>query len=523
MSFARVYSAQTHLLKGKIVTVEIDITKKTLHAFTLVGLPDKAVDESKDRMSSALKNSGYQSPKNQNQKVVISLSPADLKKEGPYFDLAIALAYLLSAEEIDFDPKGKIFLGELSLNGELQPIKGVLPLTEHAMRLGYKEIFVPIGNAEEAALVEGITIYGAKTLKEVVNHISKIKSDRKGNPLEPERPKILPQKPTEIIRKDKIHDIDFSDIRGQESAKRGLEIAAAGGHNIALSGPPGTGKTMLARVFSHILPELDNDDILEITGIHSIVGLLEDTLVTEPPFRAPHHTASYVSMIGGGANPKPGEVTLAHKGVLFLDEFPEFEKRVLEALRQPLEDNIVSISRARGSAIFPSNFILIAAMNPCPCGNKGNKDKVCICKPNDLERYARRISGPIIDRIDLWVTVGNVDYTKLSDSMPSGERTSSIKTRVKTARLIQDRRFRNTKRKIKTNSDMNVKELGIFAPLTPEVKQLLNNSAEHLALSARAYHRVIKIARTIADLENSPDIKRNHILEALQYRPKVNA
>ena len=527
MSFARVYSAQTHLLKGKIVTVEIDITKNTLHAFTLVGLPDKAVDESKDRMSSALKNSGFSSPKNQNQKIVISLSPADLKKEGPYFDLAIALAYLLSAEEIDFDPEKKIFLGELSLNGELQPIKGVLPLTELAMRLGYKEIFVPIANAEEAALIKGITVYGACTLKEVVDHIYKIKYDKNGNPLEKERSKILPQKLTEIIHKDKNRDVDFSDIRGQESAKRGLEIAAAGGHNIALSGPPGTGKTMLARVFSHILPELDNDDILEITGIHSIVGLLEDTLITEPPFRAPHHTASYVSMIGGGANPKPGEVTLAHKGVLFLDEFPEFEKRVLEALRQPLEDNIVSISRARGSAIFPSNFILVAAMNPCPCGNKGNKDKNCICKPNDLERYSRRISGPIIDRVDLWVTVGNVDYKKLSDETPTGEKTEIIKARVKNARAIQDKRFsaknvKQSSRKIKTNSDMNVKELSVYAPLSPEVKQLLNNSAERLALSARAYHRVIKIARTIADLENSPDIKQNHILEALQYRPKVN-
>ncbi len=525
MSFSRVYSAQTHLLKGKIVTVEIDITKKTLHAFTLVGLPDKAVDESKDRMSSALKNSGYKSPKNQNQKIVISLSPADLKKEGPYFDLAIALAYLLSAEEIDFDPKRKIFLGELALNGELQPIKGVLPLTEQAMRLGYKEIFVPIANAEEAALVKGITIYGAKTLKEVIDHISKDKEHPK-----PARTTgvvrsggILPQKPTKIIHKNILHDIDFSDIKGQESAKRGLEIAAAGGHNIAMSGPPGTGKTMLARVFSHILPELSNDDILEITGIHSVVGLLEDTLITEPPFRAPHHTASYVSMIGGGSNPKPGEVTLAHKGVLFLDEFPEFEKRVLEALRQPLEDNIVSISRARGSAIFPSNFILVAAMNPCPCGNKGNKDKVCICRPTDLDRYARRISGPIIDRIDLWVTVGNVDYKKLSDEVVRSERTHTIKDRVKAAREIQNKRFKDSKRKIKTNSDMNVKELGIFAPLTPDVKKLLNDSAERLGLSARAYHRVIKIARTIADLENSPDIKANHILEAIQYRPKVNS
>ena len=522
MSFSRVYSAQTHLLKGKIVTIEVDITPKTLHAFTIVGLPDKAVDESKDRMSSALKNSGFKSPKSQNQKIVISLSPADLKKEGPYFDLAIALAYLLSAEEIDFDPKGKIFLGELSLNGELQPIKGVLPLTEQAMRLGYKEIFVPMVNAKEAALVKGITIYGAKSLKEVIDHVSKVHLDRKGNPIEKETPKILPQKPTEIFHRDIPHDIDFSDIRGQESAKRGLEIAAAGGHNIALSGPPGTGKTMLARVFSHILPELGNDDILEITGIHSIVGLLEDTLVTEPPFRAPHHTASYVSMIGGGTNPKPGEVTLAHKGVLFLDEFPEFEKRVLEALRQPLEDNIVSISRARGSAIFPSNFILVAAMNPCPCGNKGNKDKVCICKPSDLERYARRISGPIIDRIDLWVTVGNVDYRKLGDEVIRSEKTHTIKDRVKKARLIQGKRFQDSKRKIKTNSEMNVKDLGNMVKLTKEVRDLLDDSAERLALSARAYHRVIKIARTIADLENSPEVGANHILEAIQYRPKVN-
>lgn len=518
MSFSRIYSAQTHLLKGKIVTVEVDITKNTLHAFTLVGLPDKAVDESKDRMSSALKNSGFRSPKSQNQKIVISLSPADLKKEGPYFDLAIALAYLLSAEEIDFDPKGKIFLGELSLNGELQPVKGVLPLAEQAARIGYKEIFVPIENVEEAALVKGIITYGARTLREVIDHIE-IKSAKGKN--SKESSKILPQKPTEIIHKNIIHDIDFSDIRGQESAKRGLEIAAAGGHNIALSGPPGTGKTMLARVFSHILPELSNDDILEITGIHSIVGLLEGALVTQPPFRAPHHTASYVSMIGGGSNPKPGEVTLAHKGVLFLDEFPEFEKRVLEALRQPLEDKIVSISRARGSAIFPSNFILVAAMNPCPCGNKGNKDKICICRPNDLERYARRISGPIIDRIDLWVTVSNVDYKKLSDEGRMGENTQIIKKRVKNARFVQAERFKNSKRKIRTNSEMNVKDLSNMVKLTKEVREILDDSAERLALSARAYHRVIKIARTIADLDNSPDIKSNHILEAIQYRPKV--
>ena len=520
MSFSRVYGAQTYLLKGKIVSVEVDIMKNTLHSFTIVGLPDKAVEESKDRMSSALKNSGFVSPKNQNQKIVISLSPADLKKEGPYFDLAMALAYLLSAEEINFDPEGRIFLGELSLNGELRPIKGALPLTQEAKKLGYKEIFLPFDNASEAALVDGITVYGAKNLREVLDHIYIPKKDKKGNAIEPEKPKINKFPKTEISHQEKTGSIDFSDIKGQEGAKRGLEIAAAGGHNIAMSGPPGTGKTMLARVFSQILPDLHTDDCLEITGIHSIVGLLEDSIITDPPFRAPHHTASYVSMIGGGANPKPGEVTLAHRGVLFLDEFPEFEKRVIEALRQPLEDNIVSISRARGSAIFPSNFILVAAMNPCPCGNKGSKQKECICKPNDLDRYKRKLSGPIMDRIDIWVTVGNVDYEKLSDDKNEGEKTKTIKERVRMARDIQARRFKNSGRKINTNSEINVKELNIYAPLDDETRKILNQSAERLQLSARAYHRTIKLARTIADLEGSENIKTPHILEALQYRPR---
>ncbi len=516
MSFARVYSAQVHLLTGVIVTIEVDLSRG-LHAFNVVGLPDKAVDEAKDRVSSAIKNSGFKSPKAQNQKIIVSLSPADLKKEGPSFDLPIALAYMLSSGDIEFDSEKKIFFGELGLDGTLRPIKGTLPLVQEAKKVGFEEIYLPIENAVEAALIEGVKIFGAKNLKEVVGHLDESNKNFENKEIS----KIEIQPKTEIVYEEVFRGTDFSDIRGQEGAKRGLEIAAAGGHNIAMYGPPGTGKTMLARAFSAILPELSTDDVLEITGIHSIVGANRGELVCTPPFRAPHHTSSYVSLIGGGTFPKPGEVTLAHKGVLFLDEFPEFEKRVIESLRQPLEDNIVSISRARGSAIFPSNFILVAAMNPCPCGNTGSKNKNCVCKPSDLDRYKRKLSGPIMDRIDLWVSVGDIDYKKLGD-VGTGEKSETIKERVKSAREIQKKRFENFERKIHTNSEMNVKDLSRVVKLKDEVRDLLDKSAESLGLSARAYHRVIKIAQTIADLENSLEINSNHILEAIQYRPKVN-
>lgn len=535
MSFAKVYSAQVNLLRGAIVTIETDLSRG-LHSFSVVGLPDKAVDESKDRVSGAIKNSGYQSPKAKNQKIIVSLSPADLKKEGPFFDLAIALAYLLAAGEIKFDSEKKIFLGELGLDGTLRGVRGALPLAQEAKRMGFEEIYLPKENAAEAALVDGLAVFGAESLEEVIEHIDETKAprlDEEGTGLPAQagggnlKKKILPQLKTKINYKREAKSSDFSDIRGQEGAKRGLEIAAAGGHNIAMYGPPGTGKTMLARAFSQLLPDLDLEEVLEITGIHSVAGTTRGELVCFPPFRAPHHTASYVSIIGGGTFPKPGEVTLAHRGVLFLDEFPEFEKRVIESLRQPLEDNLVSISRAKGSAIFPSNFILVAAMNPCPCGNAGNKQKACICKPSDLERYKRKLSGPIIDRIDLWVSVGNVDYKKLGEE-GTGERSEKIKERVVCAREIQKSRFKKfglpaqAGKNISTNSEMNVKDLENLVKLDEKVRDLLDNSAERLALSARAYHRVIKIARTIADLENSENVGENHILEALQYRPKVN-
>ncbi|MFZ2205633.1 MAG: YifB family Mg chelatase-like AAA ATPase [Minisyncoccia bacterium] len=518
MSFAKVYSAQVNLLTGVVVTIEVDLSKG-LHSFSLVGLPDKAVDESKDRVSSAIKNSGFKSPKAKNQKIIVSLSPADLKKEGSFFDLGIALSYMLAAGDIKFNPEKKIFLGELGLDGTLRRIKGALPLAQEAKKMGFEEIYLPKENAVEAALVDGIKIFGASSLKEVVEHTDEIPLRSKSSA---GQGKISVQPKTEINYSKERKGSDFADVRGQEGAKRGLEIAAAGGHNIAMYGPPGTGKTMLARAFSGLLPDLGLEEVLEITGIHSVAGATHGELVSAPPFRAPHHTSSYVSLIGGGSYPKPGEVTLAHRGVLFLDEFPEFEKRVIESLRQPLEDNIVSISRARGSAIFPSNFILVAAMNPCPCGNAGSKQKACICKPSDLDRYKRKLSGPIMDRIDLWVSVNNIDYKKLGEE-GGGEKSEKIKDRVTNAREIQKKRFEKFDRNIKTNSEMNVKDLSNIVKLTDEVRNLLDNSAERLALSARAYHRVIKIARTIADLENSDDISANHILEAIQYRPKVNS
>lgn len=523
MSYAKIASAQAHLLEGKIVTVEVDLSRG-LHAFSIVGLPDKAVEEAKDRVSSAIKNSGLESPKSKNHKIVISLSPADLKKEGASFDLAIALGYLLASDAIMFIPEGKLFLGELALSGDILPIRGTLALVEAAKKDGYEEVFVPNANAQEAALVKGITVYGVGTLSEVLTHLNTKPSE--GTAVEPgahaTRARLLPtiRNPITLTTIPKTAN-DLSEIRGQEMAKRGLEIAAAGGHNIAMSGPPGTGKTMLARAFASLLPELSLDEMLEITRIHSIAGILEETLATSQPFRAPHHTASYVSIIGGGSFPRPGEVTLAHRGVLFLDEFPEFDKRVLESLRQPLEDRIVSISRARGSALFPSNFMLVAAMNPCPCGYRGSRMRECTCMPGDLARYARKLSGPILDRIDLWVTVAPVEYNKLLGLEGTGENSDAVRIRIARARSFAQERFKASDRPIRTNSDMKAKDISKYAPLSDDVRKLLNTSAEKLQLSGRAYHRIIKLARTIADLAASTAIQQEHVLEALQYRPKT--
>lgn len=503
MSFSKVYSAQTNLLKAHIIDVEVDISKG-LHTFSVVGLPDKGVEESRDRVSAAIKNSGYKSPKNKNQKIVVALAPANLKKEGPIYDLGIALAYLLATDEIKFEPIKKIFLGELSLDGKLRRIKGVLPLVREAKKQGFKEIYLPKENALEGALIDGVDIFGASNLQEVIDH------------LEGQKEFFIEKQPlTKIKFNTSEYLIDFSDIKGQETAKRGLEIAAAGGHNIAMYGPPGTGKTMLAKAFCHILPQLSFDDILEVTSIHSVAGTLTKNIITEPPFRSPHHTSSHVSVVGGGTFPKPGEVTLAHKGVLFVDEFPEFERRVIDSLRQPLEDKVISISRARGTAIFPANFILIATMNPCPCGHyKSNKE--CTCTSNQINNYQRKVSGPIVDRIDIWVEVSSIDHKKLSEKTFNGDETDLIKERVLVAREKQLIRLG----KSKTNSDMGARDLENLIKLDQEVKDILNKSASQLNLSARAYHKIIKLSRTIADLDNSEEIKTKHLLEALQYRPR---
>ena len=515
MSFSKVFSAQTTLLKAGIITIEVDLSKG-LHSFTVVGLPDKAVEESRDRVSAAIKNSGFKSPKNKNQKVVISLAPADLKKEGPIFDLAMAMGYLLASEDIKFDPKQVIFFGELSLDGKIRPISGILPLVEEAKKSGFSKIFLPKENAREAALIDNIDIYGADTLLEVVTHLN----DRVDTEAEQEPTKKIPlQEKTKIKYADENIDVDFADIKGQEAAKRGLEIAAAGGHNVVMYGPPGTGKTMLAKAFTHLLPRLSFDEILETTSIHSVAGTLKDDLITKTPFRAPHHSASYVSLVGGGAIPKPGEITLAHRGVLFLDEFPEFERRVIDSLRQPLEDRKITVSRARGSASFPANFILIAAMNPCPCGNYGIKNKDCVCSATNLARYQRKISGPIVDRVDLWLEVSNVDHSRLMEKRGNEETTATIQKRVLAARKVQSERFKSAKN-IKTNSDMGAKDITKYVNLDAEAKKILDQSAARLGLSGRAYHKIVKLAQTIADLEKSPVVLSKHILEAIQYRPK---
>jgi magnesium chelatase family protein len=514
MSFSRVFSAQIDILAGKIVSVEVDISRG-LNNFTIVGLGDKAVTEARDRVGSALKNSGFESPKSKNQKTVVSLSPADLKKEGSHFDLSIALGYLIS-EGLQTENLDKtLFVGELGLDGSVREVRGILPIVIAAKNEGFKEIFVPEKNSEEASFVADINVFPVKNLKEIIDHLEINKNPNVQNK------KIAKFEKLNISNKElKKIETDFADIVGQESAKRGLIIAAAGGHNIIMYGPPGTGKTMLARALSGILPELSQSEAMEVASIHSIVGNTNrNPLSYVPPFRSPHHTASYVSVIGGGAIPKPGEVTLAHKGILFADEFPEFDRRVVESLREPLEEKFVSISRSKGSAVFPSDFLFVAAMNPCPCGYKGSKVKQCTCTNADLVRYRRKLSGPLLDRIDIAIYVGEIDYERLNKNKESPQ-SEIIREKIISARDYSYERCKTNGISPRKNGALRSKDLAQCATLSPEAEKILNDSATRLGLSARAYHRTQKLARTIADLDGSENILPNHILEAVRYRPQ---
>lgn len=507
--FARVFGAQAALPAAHLVSVECDITRG-LHAFAVVGLPDKAVEEAKDRVASAIKNCGdyeFESPKRSNKKIVVSLAPAELKKEGAGFDLPFALCFLLASEQTSFDPTGKLFAGELTLDGHLRPIHGTLSIALMARNEGFNEIFVPRENADEASLVSGITIYPVSTLADVIAHLDEENDFN-----------LEPHVTTPRAAKTAADRTSLSDIRGQETAKRGLEIAAAGRHNIALYGPPGTGKTMLARAAVALLPPLSEEEVIEVTTIHSLAGTLRGSAMYEPPFRTPHHTSSYASLIGGGAIPRPGEVTLAHRGILFLDEFAEFHRDVVNALREPLEDSQVSVSRARGSATFPANFMLIAALNPCPCGKYGTSG--CRCPHTAIERYKRKLSGPVADRIDMWVHVGEMPPEALAMNKNRNTKDTEgegMRTRIKAARECQEARFKGVE-DVTTNADMGPKELEQLANLSPAGEKALMQAARSYKLSARGYHRTIKLARTIADLAGRDDITENDMMEALQYR-----